>query len=446
MKHKTMKALKNARPRTVAVGCHHNQANLGKLTPLVTPVYNSVTYTFESLDQYQDSIWGSKDRYIYTRISNPTVQVAEKTICQLEGGFGTLLYCSGMQASLGVFMSMLKAGDHVVAQNLVYHGTEDIIRRLPTYGIQVSRVNVDCSINEWQMMIQPNTKLLWAEALTNPTLAVLDLAAYGKLGCEMGVTTAVDATFTSTALQQPLSRGVDIVMHSCTKYHGGHSDVLAGCVTAKSEKVFKRLKSWHLDTGPALSAAGASNLLRGLQTLHIRVKQQCESAALIAAFLETCPHVKSVRYPGLKSHPNHDIAKRELKGGFGAMIAFEMHSYKAAAAVFNNTELISAATSLGAVETLVEHQYSKLIPPDSFDDGVHPHVLPGITPSLLRLSIGLEDPLDLIEDLKKSMKGMTFEEAIPTKLISTKRSPMLIEEKPKKELVINKLSEVVARL
>ncbi|ELU01835.1 hypothetical protein CAPTEDRAFT_222467 [Capitella teleta] len=351
--------------------------------PLVTPIFHSSTYKVQSVQHYADVL--QEGGYIYSRLGNPTCEAVECAINALERGAGSLVFGCGMAALSTALLASLKAGDHVVACNPLYSGTHSIMKEVfPKFNIEVSWVQSGCGIEEYAKKIKDNTKLLFGETPCNPLISITDLSALASLAKSKGLLTVVDSTYAPPTIQQPISLGIDVVIHSATKYLGGHSDLVAGVITTST------------------SPFEASLLLRGVKTLSIRVDRHCSNAIKIAQFLEEHPKVAKVFYPGLRTDPGYEIAKRQMKQ-FGGMVAFEMkEGFQAAKTVIENVRLVQLAVSLGGVESLIEHPASMTHGPMIMTDEHRKEGL--ITGGLVRLSVGLEDAEDLIKDLQQALE------------------------------------------
>jgi cystathionine beta-lyase/cystathionine gamma-synthase len=382
----------------------HVTINYG--TPVAQPIVHSSTYRVSSVQEYQDVY--NTGGYMYVRYNSPTCEAAEIAINLLEGGAGSLVFGSGMAAITTALQGFLKAGDHVVACNPLYGGTHEFLTKiLPQYNVEVTMID-GYEAEQYAKAVRPNTKVLYGETPSNPKLFVTDLEKFGALGQSLrskGVVTMVDTTFASPYLIKPIKYGVDIVIHSATKYLGGHSDLCAGVVTTRALDQWQKLVVLRRVYGGILSPFEASLLLRGLRTLHVRVPRQCTTAQRIAEYLEAHPGVESVHYPGLPSHPAHEIAKRQMKM-FGAMIAFDIKGGMEPARKFVEGLKISVlAVSLGGVESLVEHPATMSHGPlvMSVEERRKTHISDG----QIRFSVGLEDPDDLIADIKQSLLKAT---------------------------------------
>lgn len=336
--------------------------------------------------------WGEFD---YSRSGNPTRKNLETTLAELEGGCGALAFASGMAATHCASM-LLEAGDHVVAGTDIYGGTYRLLHKITQKnGVEVTLAD-STDLEKLEAAIRPNTKLMWVESPGNPLMSITDLAACAKIAKKHGILMGVDSTFATPVLTRPLELGVDIVQHSVTKYLAGHSDVLGGALVVKDKQLFDRLYFIQNATGAVLDPFQCFLASRGIKTLELRVREQCRSAEIVANFLDEHPKVTRVLYPGLSSHPGHDIAARQMLGGFGAMMSFEVvGGFEAAKKVVEETKLFQLAVSLGAVESLIEQPAS--MSHASYDREAR--LAHGIKDELIRISVGLEDPEDLTADL-----------------------------------------------
>jgi len=354
------------------------------------------------------------DGYVYGRWGNPTTHALGRIISTAEGinleeeGSCTYVFSSGMAAISTTMLAFLTGGTHVVAQRCVYGGTHEVLSGvMPALGVEVTWVNGD-SILEWKEAVRPTTRMFYAETPANPSMRLTDLEALGKLCLEVGASrpeeeqpcVAVDGTFGTPYHQTPLSfPGIEVSIHSCTKYLGGHSDVLAGSVTARGVRKLRRLGHMAKLLGNSLGPWESYLVARGMKSFVPRMRAHCHNAQLVAEFLEAHPAVSRVHYPGLPSHPDHELAKRQMKHGFGGMLSFEMADYEAAAAVCEKVRRIHLAVSLGATESLIQHPASMthaMIPEEE-------RRAAGILGSLIRLSVGTEEAEDLIADLAQAL-------------------------------------------
>ncbi len=358
---------------------------------VVPPIHVASTYVQPGAGE-----WGEFD---YSRSGNPTRKNLERTLAALESGHAALAFSSGMAATHAVTM-LLQSGDHILAGSDIYGGTYRLLHKI------VDRSNISVSLADstqparFAEAIRPNTKLIWLESPGNPLMSITDIAAIVQLAKEHNVIVAVDNTFATPALTRPLELGADVVMHSATKYIGGHSDALGGALIAKDQELFERLYFVQNATGAVLSPFESFLMSRGLKTLALRVEAQCATAMQLADWLAADPRIRRVLYPGIPSHPGHEIAARQMQGGFGAMLSFEVEGdYARTKQVAESTKLFQLAVSLGAVESLIEQPASMSHASyDAEDRAAH-----GITDGLIRLSVGLEAFDDLRDDLDQAL-------------------------------------------
>jgi methionine-gamma-lyase len=363
------------------------------------PIYQTSTFVFDNADHGAQCFSGESDGYIYTRISNPTIHALESQIGDLEGGFGGIATSSGMAAVNTIYMALLGQGDHMISSGAVYGPSRLLIENhYSRFGVQASFVNT-ADINEVEKAIRPNTKLLYIETPANPTMDISDLKACSDLAHKHGILVAVDNTFSSPYLQRPIEFGVDIVFHSMTKFINGHADIVAGIIIAKDETLYKKLRAMMVILGCNMDPHQAYMVIRGLKTLAIRIDRAQQNAKVLASFLENHSKVEWVKYPGLSSHPQHELAKKQMDG-FGSMISFELKGGLVAGKVLmDNVKLAILAVSLGGVETLIQHPASMThskVPAEA------KHIA-GITDGLVRYSVGIEDVNDLLADLEQAL-------------------------------------------
>ena len=363
-----------------------------KLTgAVVPPIHLASTYV-----QDEPGVWGDYD---YSRSGNPTRDRMEETLAALENGIGALAFSSGMAATHCVTM-LLNSGDHIVAGADIYGGTYRLLHKICNRsGIEVSLTDATDPVN-LSNAIQSNTKLIWIESPGNPLMSITDITASATVASEAGVLIAVDNTFATPALTRPLDLGVDIVMHSATKYLGGHSDALGGALGVKSKELLEQLYFIQNATGNCMSPLDSFLISRGMKTLDLRVKTQSENALTIAKHLSNDSRIKRVLYPGLPEFVGHEAAAKQMEGGFGGMLSFEViGDFEKAKRVTGATQLFQLAVSLGAVESLIEQPAS--MSHASYDRDVR--LAHGISDELIRLSVGLEDVDDLITDLELAL-------------------------------------------
>ena len=361
---------------------------------VMTPIYQTSTYAQEAPGKHKG--------YEYARTQNPTRSALERNLAHLENGAHGICFASGLSA-MDAILRLLNPGDEIVATNDLYGGSYRQIRRVhERYGLKGHFVDMSDPA-EVEKAINANTKLLWIETPTNPMLKVVDIRKLAEIARAKGVLVAVDNTFASPYLQNPLDLGADIVLHSATKYLGGHSDVVMGAVIVKDDQLAENLYFLQNAVGAVPGPNDCFLVLRGIKTLHLRVERACANARRIAAFLKDHPKVAHVYYPGFEDHPQHEIAKKQMRD-FGAMVSFDLYrdTFEDAVKVLSNTHYFTLAESLGGVESLIGHPATMThasIPREE-------RLKVGLTDSLIRLSVGVEDADDLIEDLEKALEAL----------------------------------------
>ncbi len=364
------------------------------------PIYQTSTFVQEAP--------GVNRGYDYARSGNPTRSALEKIIAELEAGSTGIAFGSGL-AAIDAIIKLLKSGDEIVAVDDIYGGAYRLFTHIfEKFGITVNYVDATHAENVFNA-ITPKTKLIWIETPTNPTLKISDISAIAKIAKASGALLCVDNTFASPALQQPLLLGADIVMHSATKYLGGHSDSIAGLVVTKNKELGEQIKFIQNASGAILSPFDSWLIIRGIETLHLRIKQHCINAQVVAEFLENHSVVDKVYYPGLPTHHNHHIAKQQSKG-FGGVVSFSLkeNTEEAAHQFVTSTILFKLAESLGGVKSLLCHPAQmthKSIPAET-------RRAAGVADSLIRLSVGLEDADDLISDIEQAFEKIKKPEAL----------------------------------
>ena len=357
----------------------------------IVPIYQTSTYTQEAPGEHKG--------YEYSRTANPTRAALEECVASLEGGDYGLAFASGLAATIAT-MSLLSPGDHVVAGDDLYGGTYRLFDKvLPrTGGLEFTYAD-STNPESVQKVLRPETKMLWIETPTNPMLTLSDIAELSSMAHEWGAVVAVDNTFASPYFQNPLALGANIVVHSTTKYMGGHSDVVGGVVITSNEGFYERIKFYQNAAGGVPGPFDSWIVLRGLKTLAVRMRQHEENALAVAEFLQGHPQVATVNYPGLASHPQHELAKRQMSG-FSGMVSFTLRGgAEAAYAAVQKTEVFHFAESLGGVESLITHPATMThaaIPREQREAR-------GVTDGLMRLSVGIEDKEDLIADLDRAI-------------------------------------------
>lgn len=363
------------------------------------PIYQSSTFIFENADHGARCFSGEDDGYIYTRIGNPTIHALETLVADLEGGAEGIATSSGMAAVNTLYMALLSKGDHMISSAAVYGPSRVVMEQhWSRFGVESTYVNTS-DVEAIKAAFKPNTRMLYIETPANPTMEITDLKACAALAHEHGALLVVDNTFSSPYLQRPLDLGADAVFHSMTKFLNGHADIVAGMIVAKDKALGKKLRSMMVTMGCNMDPHQAFMVIRGVKTLGIRIERAQQSAMKIAQFLEAHPKVEWVKYPGLESHPQHQLAKEQMFG-FGTMISFGLKGgFEAGKILMNSVELAILAVSLGGVETLIQHPasmtHSKMNPED--------RLKAGITEGLVRYSVGIEDIDDLIEDLEQGL-------------------------------------------
>jgi cystathionine beta-lyase/cystathionine gamma-synthase len=366
--------------------------------PLTTPIYETTTFVFDSAEQVKAFNAGGSSKFLYSRYGNPTVVAAEQTIARLEGAERALLFASGMAATSTALLALLQAGDEVVCSAAIYGGTLHLLADLLSRCDISSRfVSLD-QMRDPAGMLSDRTKLVWFESPINPTLRCVDIAAVAAACRQRNVPSVIDNTFASPINQQPIALGVDLVMHSVTKYLNGHSDVTAGAIAGPSAIVDRIDKTRRL-LGGVVDPHAAYGIGRGLKTLTVRMERHNANALAVARWLERDSRVERVLYPGLESHPDHDLARRQMRG-FGGMVCVDVGGGQARAErFFDRLKVIKRAASLGGVESLCS------LPVLTSQWGHTDAQLAeaGVTRSMARLSIGLEDPQDLIDDLDQAL-------------------------------------------
>ena len=369
----------------------------GLNAPVTAPIVRSANFTFASTAEMKRWAEGKSKAYIYTRYGNPTLAVAEAKIADLENGEAALVTASGSAAISSALLSLLQAGDELIATRQLYGGSYRLMRDiLPRMGIRVH--HVEANLEGVDQLVNAKTRAFYLETPTNPTLGLVDLKKVVALARKHKLVSLIDNTFATPILQKPLDLGFDLVLHSATKYLAGHSDIVAGAVAGSRERI-RMVRQTMISLGGSMDPDPAYLLIRGLKTLEIRVRRQCQSAGSVARFLERHPKIARVHYPGLPSHPDHRLAKRQMTG-FGGMLAFDLKGGLSAARRFcDKTRIFLLAASLGGVESLI------MLPiyTSHYRMSTVELAAAGVLPGTVRMSIGLEDPGDLIADLKLAL-------------------------------------------
>jgi cystathionine beta-lyase len=360
----------------------------------MTPIYQTSTYVQEGV--------GNHKGYEYSRTLNPTRHALEKNLAAIENGKYGACFGSGL-AAIDCVIKMLNPGDEVISTNDLYGGSYRIFKTIfEKYGIKFHFVNMQ-NPSEVEVLLNKNTKLIWVETPTNPMMNIVDIKAMSNLAKKVGAMLAVDNTFATPYLQTPLDLGADIVMHSATKYLGGHSDVVMGALVTSNDDIAKEMYRIQNSSGAVCGPMDSFLVLRGIKTLHLRMQRHCENGALVANFLKGHSKIDKVYWPGFETHPNHSVAKAQMKD-FGGMISFTLKGNKLedALEIVKKVELFALAESLGGVESLIGHPATMThasIPKEVREQS-------GVVDSLIRLSVGIEDAEDLITDLEQALEKL----------------------------------------
>ncbi|MHB8655852.1 MAG: trans-sulfuration enzyme family protein [Terriglobia bacterium] len=390
--------MKNEREfATLAV--HAGEAPCAATGALDTPIYQSTTFVSVDSDEMAAVYGDVKFGYMYTRYGNPTIRALEEKMAALEGGEAALATASGMAAISTAILGYVKTGDHVVSARSLYGAAYNFMnKKLPRMGASATFVSSP-RVEDFEKAIQPNTRLIYFETPSNPIMEILDVAGIAALGRARGIPTMIDNTFASPALQQPITSGVTVVVHSATKYLCGHGDAMGGIIVGPKAYISELLHEVFRDLGGVISPFNAWLILRGIHTLHVRMPAHCSNAQRIAEFLAQHPKVERVNYPGLAKDPGHELAKKQMKA-FGAMISFEAKGgYEGGKKVMDRVKIFARAASLGDTRSLIVHSAStshRAVPREQ-------RVAIGVTDGLVRLSVGIESANDLIKDLDQAL-------------------------------------------
>lgn len=365
----------------------------------VTPIYQTSTFSFTSAQNGAERFKGTDPGYIYTRLSNPTIKTLEDKLADLENGAGAVALASGMAAVTTAYITLLNQGDHMISGSAVYGPSRSVMETIfANYGVESTFIDTT-RIENIIDAIKPNTKVLYLETPANPTMDITDLAEAAKLAKMNGITTVVDNTFCSPYLQKPLDLGIDIVLHSLTKFINGHADIVGGALVAKEAEMASRLRHTMVMMGANMDPHQAFLVTRGVKTLSLRVEKAQENAMQIANWLENHPQVNWVRYPGLDSFKQKDLVKKQMAGP-GTMMSFGVKGgLEAGITLMNNVKLALLAVSLGGVETLIQH------PASMTHAGLSKEAreTAGISDEMVRFSVGIEDAEDIIADLDQAL-------------------------------------------
>ncbi|TQN28323.1 methionine-gamma-lyase [Haloactinospora alba] len=392
----------NPAPQPESRTVHTPASEVHGSRPVGVPIHQNHTFTFDSAEDMAAAFTGPDGAYLYARFGNPTTSALETAVADLEGGAAALASASGMGAITSTVGALVGTGDHVVAQNCLYGGTlaflADLERR---WGVEVTRVSGE-DPDEVRAALRPNTRVMVLETITNPTVRVVDLSALLGIAREAGVTSVVDNTFATPMLCRPLEHGADVVIHSATKYLGGHSDAMGGVAVFADSRTHGAVREHSVESGATLDPFAAWLTIRGMQTLALRVRAQCANAQALAERLSARPEVAAVHYPGLDTHPSRETARRVLPGGCGGVLAFELAGGKVAGEAFAGAlRLCVLAPSLGDVKTLVMHPAST----SHRQLGSEELAEAGITPGLIRISVGIEQLDDLWGDIERALEA-----------------------------------------
>jgi len=372
---------------------------------VITPIFQTSVFELKENDEGAEFSAAIEPSTFYTRWGNPNASEVEMVLATLEGADRALVTSSGMAAIATVLDTFLRPGAHVVAPSALYLGTEQLLRRWESHqGLRITWVENTLDLREWEAAIQEDTAMVWVESPSNPTLAITDLAAVAALAKRHGALTVADNTFATPAFTRPLSLGFDLSVSSATKYLAGHSDVVAGVIAGNEADVVACWSTAKL-TGPTLDPMAAWLLHRGLKTYHLRIRRASDNAQSLAQWLLWQPQVARVDYPGLPDHPGHAIAERQMNGGFGAMVSFELQGGLDAGRRFcEAVEIITRGVSLGGVESLIQHPATMSHASASPESKARL----GITDGLLRFSVGIEDSSDLKADIERGLQAATL--------------------------------------
>jgi len=368
-----------------------------------TPIYQSTTFAFDNANEGAELFSHRKDGYVYTRYGNPTLNALEEKIAALEGAEAAQVTASGMSAISTCVLSLVQGGDHIVSARSIYSAAFDLFfRKLLAWGVEVSFVG-STSPDDFARAMKPNTRLVYIETPSNPILNVLDIAAIARMAKKQGCLTVIDNTFATPINTRPLELGVDLVIHSATKYFCGHGDAMGGAIAGSRDLIRSISVETHRDLGGVMSPFNAWLILRGLRTLALRMERHNANAMQIAEFLQNHPKVEKVFYPGLPDHPGHDVARNQMRG-FGGIVGFVVRGgLEAGKYLLDNVRLCTLAVSLGDTRTLITHPASTthvVVPREK-------RLEIGIFDGLVRLSVGIENGQDLKDDLDQALAGVS---------------------------------------
>lgn len=368
-----------------------------------TPIYATSTFAYGSAERGQRLFAGEESGYFYSRVTNPTVRAFEQKLADLEGAEDAVAFASGMGAVSAIALTLLKPGDEVVFLAPLYGGTEGFLLEVASkFGVAVHEAHDEADL---ESKLNAQTRMVWLETPTNPRLGIYDLARVARAAKAVGALTVVDNTFSTPYLTRPIEFGVDLVMHSATKYLGGHGDAIGGVVAGPADMMMELRGVGLRHVGASLGPFEGYLFLRGMKTLPLRMEAHCAGAMALAEALEDHPAIEALYYPGLKSHPGHEVAARQMRG-FGGLISLDLGSQQAAMTFLDSLTLFTQAVSLGDVESLTCHPASTthaLLGEDTL-------LRQGVTPGLVRMSVGIEDPDDLVRDVLAALEKVRVKE------------------------------------
>lgn len=390
-----MKKVKKGFETTLIHGGLHDET----MGSAVMPIYQTSTFQFKDADDGAACFAGEADGYIYTRLGNPTIEDLERTVADLEHGFGGIAAASGMGAVNIVLFGLLEQGAHCLCHNALYGCTHSVMEHFYSkFGVEFTFTDLS-DLDNVKKNIRPNTKLIYTETPANPTMTITDIKKLCEIAHKNNILVCVDNTFCSPYLQNPIDLGADIVLHSVTKSINGHADIVGGIVIAKEEELYNQLRGAMIDLGCNMDPHQAFLVRRGIKTLSVRLERSQQNAMKVAEFLENHPKVKWVKYPGLKSFDQYDLAKEQMRGP-GVMMSFELNGgLKAGKVLMDNVKVCLLAVSLGGIETLIQHPASMTHAKICKEDQIEA----GITEGLVRLSVGIENADDIIADLDQAL-------------------------------------------
>lgn len=377
----------------------HSGAFEDQFGSATVPIYQSSTFKFKDAQHGADCFSGASDGFIYTRIANPTLHALEQSVAELENGYRGIATSSGMAAITSVYMALLGAGAHIIGTASVYGPARGVLEKdFSRFGVEADFINT-ADTELILKTIKPNTKVLYVETPANPTMELTDLEACARIAKEHNLIMVVDNTFATPYLQKPLDLGADVVLHSVTKYINGHADIVGGVIVAKEKAIYDQIRHCMVYMGCNMDPHQAYMVIRGLKTMSLRVERSQENAMKVARFLEKHPKVAWIKYPGLESFAQYDLARKQMSG-FGGMISFGLAGgLEAGRTLMNNVHLALLAVSLGGVETLIQHPASMTHAAVSKTDKEKA----GITDDLVRFSVGIENVDDIINDLAQAL-------------------------------------------